>query len=226
MPRSPMPRPRGASPARGDGAGAPRVPSPRPPHPVSAASTSATSRSRARATRDRIVPIATSQISAASAYEQPTSWVRTNATRWSRSRPSTSAWSECALVGSPVCARDATADVGPLLDLTGESPAAHRTPHGVGAGPTGDREQPGAGAGVASERGQGPPGAHEGLLGGVVGFVLADEVQRQAPDIGLARSDGLQQSRAVSVACLEPEPREVVHCAGRYWGNSGALVSD
>ncbi len=71
-------------------------------HPVSAAVTSATRRSRARATRERIVPTGTPQISAASAYEQPTICVSTNATRWSRSRPSTSTWSECAPATSPM----------------------------------------------------------------------------------------------------------------------------
>ena len=67
---------------------------------------------------------------------------------------------------------------------------------------------------------EGPPGPHEGVLGDVVGLVPAHEVRREAPHVGLAGADRVQEGGAVAVACGEEQPRELVHRGRRYWGTS------
>ena len=65
--------------------------------------------------------------------------------------------------------------------------------------------------------GQGLPRPDEGVLGDVVGVVGAHQVVGQAPHVGLAGADGVEEGGAVAVARGEEQPRELVHGDRRYW---------
>ena len=87
---------------------------------------------------------------AASSYEQPSTWVSTNASRRSAGRPSTSSRGR-----PPLAASDATSTAAGCAFTRALSKRSTRVvAHRVGAGPAGDGEQPGAGRRLAAERGQ------------------------------------------------------------------------
>ena len=125
------------------------------------------------------MPTGTPSISAASAYDRPSTWVSANALRRSAgSRPSRSA--------APRCRPGSGSGAVGFGRQPGVEPAAadHRAEM-VGAGPPGDAEQPGAGARPALEPGQRPERPQVGLLGQIVRGVRIDQRGGEPPHLGL-----------------------------------------
>jgi hypothetical protein len=73
---------------------------------------------------------------------------------------------------------------------------------------------------LAGARHARPDGADRYAAGGRRGVVGAHEVRGNAPDLGLAGANGVEESNAVTVARGKEQPRKLVHGDRRYWWES------
>jgi hypothetical protein len=161
--------------------------------------------SRARATRERMVPMGTSSVWAASSvgqaqllgqHERGTTVVREGVDQ------GVQVAGACRVGDDPV-----TGTVGEQFPRT----AALAPADLVRAGPASDGQQPRSCGRIRPESGGGTHGSDVGLLGQVVGRLAIDEVCTEAPHVRLGALDEGMQCQPVALAGLEQQVRQLIH---------------